>query len=72
MGTNTLLGIILLVVGAIFLYLGLRATDSVAETITEGLTGKFSDSTTWYVVGGAVAVAVGGGLLLFRGRSQTA
>jgi len=65
MSATRLLGIILMVVGVILLYFGLRATDSVSESVTEGLTGKYTDETTWFIVGGAVAVVAGGVLAFF-------
>jgi len=68
MGPNRILGVILLVAGVILLYFGLRATDSVGESIKEGLTGKYTDKTTWYIVGGAAAAVVGGLLAFFSGR----
>lgn len=66
MSPSRILGVVLLVVGVILLYFGLRATDSLGESISEGLTGKYSDETTWYLVGGAAA-AITGGLLVFFG-----
>jgi hypothetical protein len=32
--------------------MGLQATDSIGEKIHEGVTGRYTDSTTWYIVGG--------------------
>ncbi|MEX2489711.1 MAG: DUF3185 family protein, partial [Pseudomonadales bacterium] len=59
MKIHHLFGIVLLVVGAILLYFGYQASQSVGEQMAETFTGKFSDSTTWYFVLGA-ASAVGG------------
>jgi uncharacterized membrane protein len=72
MPPKRLLGIVLLVVGLFLLYFGLRATDSIGESIQEGLTGKFSDETTWFLVGGAVAIVVGAALALLPGRTRMA
>lgn len=65
-------GIVLLVAGAILLFFGLRATDSVGESITEGLTGKYTDRTTWYIVGGAAAAVVGGLMAFVGARTSRA
>jgi len=62
------LGIALLVVGVILLAFGLNASDSVTDSVKEGLTGRFTDKTMWYLIGGAV-MAVLGGAMIFRGRS---
>jgi len=56
---SRMLGIALLVAGAILLYLGWDASQSVTEEVRRELTGKFSDDTTWYFVGGGAAVVVG-------------
>lgn len=69
MNSTRTLGIILLVGGLILLFFGLRATDSLGESISEGLTGKYTDRTTWYLVGGAAAAVVGASLALLGGRS---
>lgn len=65
-----ILGIILLVVGAILLAFGFNATDSVSDTVSEGVTGRYTDKTMWYLIGGA-ALVIGGGALAFFGRDAT-
>jgi hypothetical protein len=45
-------GLILLVLGVVLLVIGLQASDSVADQLSETFTGKFTDSTTWYIIGG--------------------
>ncbi len=60
-----ILGIVLIVVGAILLYFGINATESVGEQVVEGVTGRYTDNTMWYLIGGGVAAAAGIGLLLF-------
>lgn len=64
--SQRLLGIILLVAGILLLAFGINASDSVADTLSEGFTGKFTDSTMWYLIGGA-ALAVAGAALAFSG-----
>jgi LPXTG-motif cell wall-anchored protein len=61
-----ILGIILLVVGVILLYFGYEATQAPGEQLHETFTGRFTDTTTWYLILG-VAAAIGGiGLLIAR------
>ena len=55
MNQNKMLGIVLLVVGAIALYFGFNATNAPMEEVTEAFTGKYSDQTMLYLIGGAVA-----------------
>jgi len=59
MTTARLIGIGLLVLGLVLLYFGLNATNSPAEQLGEAFTGKYSDETMMYLIGGAIAVAVG-------------
>ena len=73
MSPSRIVGIVLSVVGVIFFILGIGATDSIGESISEGVTGNYTDKTTWYIVGGAVAAVVGASLAMFGGRrSRTA
>lgn len=64
MSTNQILGVALLVAGAILVYFGYQASQSLGEQVQETFTGRFSDSTTWYFVFGAVATVAG--LLVIR------
>ncbi|KPQ00027.1 DUF3185 family protein [Marinobacter sp. HL-58] len=64
MGSTKLIGLVLLVVGIALLFFGYQSTQSVGDQITESLTGRFTDETMWYLIGGAAAV-VGGGFLAF-------
>ncbi len=59
MKTNKLIGIILLVVGSVLLYFGLNATEAPLEEVTEAVTGKYSDETMYYLVGGGAALILG-------------
>ena len=73
MNPQRILGLVVLVIGILLLYFGLHATDSVGESIKEGVTGKYTDKTTWYIIGGAAGV-IGGAALAFvgGGRGRTA
>ncbi len=61
------LGVMLAVAGAVVLWMGLKAKDSLAERASEALIGRYSDRTTTYLVGGGAALAGGVLLLLFGG-----
>lgn len=65
MGVSKLLGLVLLVGGLIALYFGFNATESLGEQMVEGVTGKFTDNTMLYLVGGGVSAAAGLALLVF-------
>ena len=65
MTTTRLAALVLIVVGGGLLYFGFSASGSAFESITETVTGRYSDRTTMYLVGGAVCAVVGASLLLF-------
>ncbi|TVS10365.1 MAG: DUF3185 family protein [Gammaproteobacteria bacterium] len=66
MSSNQIIGIVLLVVGAMLLYFGYQASQSIGEQVTETFTGRFSDSTTWYFILGSAAAVSGIALLAFQ------
>ncbi|HEY9119501.1 MULTISPECIES: DUF3185 family protein [Marinobacter] len=66
MGSSKLIGVILLVVGLALLYFGYQSTQSVGNQVIETVTGRFTDETMWYLIGGAAASAAGAFLLFFR------
>ena len=68
MGTNKVIGIVLLVVGLILLYFGLNATDAPLEQARETITGDYSDQTMLYLIGGAAAAIAGVVMLVRRVR----
>ncbi len=65
MSTTKLAALVLIVVGGGLLYFGYSASESALESVTETMTGRFSDGTTMYLIGGAACAVVGAGLLLF-------
>lgn len=64
MANNRTMGIILLVVGVILLYFGFQASESLGDQVHQTLTGRFTDSTMWYVIFGAAATIAGAALLM--------
>lgn len=66
MNNSQTIGFVLLAVGAVLLFLGYQASQSVGEQMVETMTGRFTDATTWYFILGAVAAA--GGLFLVATR----
>lgn len=67
MSPARIVGIVILVIGLIMLFFGWQATESFGEQVRETFTGQFSDSTQWYLIGGA-ALTVGGLLLALFGK----
>lgn len=65
MSTTKLAALVLIVVGGILLYFGYTASESALESVTETVTGRYTDQTTMYLIGGAACAVLGVGLLLF-------
>lgn len=61
---NKIIGLALLVAGAILLYFGYTEYNSTASQVTEMVTGNPTDNAIWYLVGGAVAAIVGLGFIV--------
>jgi len=61
-----IIGIVLLVVGLILLFVGINASDSVADQVSETFRGRFTDGTMWYIIGG-IGASLGGLLMIVFG-----
>ncbi|MDW7710182.1 MAG: DUF3185 family protein [Deferrisomatales bacterium] len=66
MSSQRIAGIVLLAVGVVLFLVGMNASESVADQLSEFFTGRFTDTTMWYIIGG-IAAAVAGLLLLAVG-----
>lgn len=65
MMNNRILAIVLIVVGLILLFFAYQSSQSLGDQVTEAVTGRFTDSTTWFLILGAASAVAGVGLLLF-------
>lgn len=59
MKDTRLIGFVVLVVGVILLYFGWQSSESLGDQVTEAVTGRFTDDTMFFIIGGAVAIAAG-------------
>jgi hypothetical protein len=71
MSPQRILGIVLLVVGVILLIIGMNASHSVADRVSNTFTGRFTEATTWYIVGGIGSALLGLLIVLFGGRGKS-
>jgi Protein of unknown function (DUF3185) len=67
MSITRIIGLIFLAVGVALVLFGLNATQSVGERVVEGITGRFTNQTMWFLIGG-IAACVGGAALAFWGN----
>lgn len=66
---NKILGIVILVIGIVVLGFGINSSQAVTEKVVENVTGRYTENTMWYILGG-IALMVGGGALILIGRSK--
>lgn len=66
MRVNQAAGIVLVSVGAVLLYFGFQSSESVSEQFIHTFTGRFSEDTMWYFIGGVALAAVGLSLLFIK------
>ena len=62
---NKILGLAFLAVGVVLLVMGFAAADSLGSQFSRFFTGNPTDKSVWLILGGIVAVILGGGGLLF-------
>ena len=59
MNPQRIFGIVLLLVGVILLIVGMNASHSVADQVSNSFTGRFTKDTMWYLIGGGAAALFG-------------
>jgi drug/metabolite transporter (DMT)-like permease len=69
MGTNRIIGILLVAVGIFLLVFGYNASQAPMDQVSEAFTGRFRDSTMLYLLGGVVAIVAGAALALAGRRA---
>jgi hypothetical protein len=68
MSIQRVVGVILLAGGVVLIILGITASRSLGNHLTNFFTGHPNDVTLWYFIGGIVAAVAGLVLSLRRGR----
>ena len=69
MGTNQIIGLLLVAVGLFLLVFGYNASQAPLDQVSEAFTGRFRDSTMLYLVGGVIALVAGGAVALAGRRA---
>jgi len=72
MSPQRIVGIVLVVVGVILLVVGMNSSHSFPDQVSNTFTGRFTQATTWYIVGGIAAALLGLMMAVFRGGKAIA
>jgi len=72
MNPQRIVGVVLVVVGVILLSVGINASHSLADQVTNTFTGRFTQATTWYIIGGIASALLGVLMVLVDLRRKTA
>lgn len=72
MNSQGIAGVVLLAVGAVLLIVGINASNSVVDQVSNTFTGRFTQATTWYILGGTAVALFGLVLLLVNLRGRLA
>lgn len=70
MSPQKILSIVLLIVGVVLLVMGVNASHSISDQVSNTFAGHFTQSTTWYIVGGIAAGLFGLLMLIFGPRGK--
>ena len=67
---NRIVGVVLLAVGLLLVIVGLNASHSIADRVSNTFTGRFTEATSWYILGGGAVALMGLFMALFGGRRR--
>ena len=69
---SKIFGTILLAVGILLIVVGFNASHSIADRVSNTFTGRFTEATTWYILGGGAVALMGLFMALFGGHRRIA
>ena len=69
MRSSGILGIVLVCIGAVLLAFAWRASNAPVDQVVNSLTGRFTDGTMIYIIGGIAALIGGIFLVAIRPRN---
>ena len=70
MDSRRILGFVLLAIGIFAFGIGISSSRSVADQVSNTFIGRFTDTTTWYLLGGIAAAVFGLMLVSFGYRGK--
>jgi hypothetical protein len=68
MPPSRLIGLGALALGVVLLIFAWRGSNAPVDEVTNALSGRYTNHTMWYLIGGVVAAVVGAGLFLTGNR----
>jgi drug/metabolite transporter (DMT)-like permease len=71
MSPQRIIGVVVLVAGIALLIVGVNASNSLADQVSETFTGRFTKATTWYIIGGIAAGVLGLLMVVFGGGKRS-
>jgi len=72
MNPQRLIGVVLLVLGVVLLIVGVNSSHSIADKVSDTVSGRYTDATMWYIIGGIGAGVIGLLMVLFGLRAKSA
>jgi len=69
MSTNRVVGVVALVIGIVLLVFGTQSANGPVDQVSNFFTGRFTDQTMLYLIGGIALTVLGGALTLFGRRA---
>jgi len=72
MSAQRIIGVVVFIAGIVLLVVGLSASHSVVDQVHNTFTGRYTDATMWYIIGGIIAAVFGGVLVIFGPGSREA
>ncbi len=72
MSQQRIIGFALLAIGIVCVVVGMNASHSMADQVSKTFTGRFTEATTWYIIGGIAAGLMGMGMIATGNRGTRA
>lgn len=68
MSIFSVIGILVLLAGVFLVGFGMRSTQTLTDKVVQGVTGRYTQKTLWFLIGGGTLILMGG-LILIVGQS---
>lgn len=72
MSSIKMIGIVVCVIGVALLLVGISSSHSLADQVTNTFLGRFTQATTWYLIGGVAVFVLGLVMMIGGPRGKSA